>query len=99
MSLLSKVQDLSEGYFEEALKHRRHLHANPELSFEEENTAKYVQEVLQQNGINYKANVAGHGVVGIIEGKNPTKKVIALRGEQKKALCMPVVTMHILLHF
>jgi len=81
MALLNKVQDLAHNYFDEALKHRRHLHANPELSFEEENTAKYVQNILKTHNIPYKANVAGHGVVGIIEGKNPNSKTIALRGD------------------
>lgn len=81
MSLLQKVKDLSNNYFDEVVKHRRHLHANPELSFEEIDTAKYVQSVLKENGVRFKADVAGHGVVGIIEGNNPSKKTIALRGD------------------
>ena len=81
MSLLNKVKDLSNNYFDEAVKHRRHLHANPELSFEEENTAKYVQSVLKENGVPFKGGIAGHGVVGLIEGNNPNKKTIALRGD------------------
>jgi len=81
MLLLNNVHDLANNYFDTAVKHRRHLHANPELSFEEENTAKYIQTVLEENKVSYKANIAGHGIVALIEGKNPASKTIALRGD------------------
>jgi len=81
MPLLNNVHDLANNYFDTAVKHRRHLHANPELSFEEENTAKYIQTVLEENKVSYKANIAGHGIVALIEGKNPASKTIALRGD------------------
>jgi len=81
MALLNNVQGLADQYFDEALKHRRHLHANPELSFQEKETAQYVQSILKEKGISFKSDVAGHGVVGFIEGKNPNSKTIALRGD------------------
>jgi len=81
MSLLENVHSLADKYFDDALKHRRHLHANPELSFHEKETAKYVQSILSEKGIAFKSDVAGHGVVGYIEGKNPNLKTIALRGD------------------
>jgi len=81
MALLENVQDLAHNYFDKVVKHRRHLHANPELSFEEENTAKYVQSVLKEHNIPYKSNIAGHGVVALIKGKNANSKTIALRGD------------------
>ncbi|GGB07023.1 amidohydrolase [Brucella endophytica] len=43
---------------------RHHLHANPELSFEEEKTAAYVAEKLEAWGYEVTRNVGGHGVVG-----------------------------------
>ncbi len=43
---------------------RQHLHANPELSFEEEKTAAYVAEKLEGWGYDVTRNVGGHGVVG-----------------------------------
>ena len=43
---------------------RRHLHANPELSFEEHETAAYVAERLESWGYEVTRNVGGLGVVG-----------------------------------
>jgi amidohydrolase len=81
MSLLQQVQQLA-GQLEGELKEiRHHLHANPELSFEEHETAKFVQQKLTNWGIEFQAGVAETGVVGMIKGKNPDKKVVALRGD------------------
>ncbi len=60
---------------------RRYLHAHPELSFQEEKTMAYVSERLSDLGISHTTNVGGYGIVGIIEGKNPSSKTIALRGD------------------
>ncbi len=76
-----KIQILSEKYFEEVVAIRRHLHANPELSFYEEKTAQFIQQKLDEIGVPYIDNFAGHGIVVKIEGKNPEKKVIALRAD------------------
>jgi amidohydrolase len=60
---------------------RRHLHAHPELSYQEFNTARLVAEKLTSFGLKPQEGVAKTGVVALIEGKNPTKKVIALRAD------------------
>lgn len=60
---------------------RRYLHAHPELSFQEEKTMAYVSEQLTELGISHKNNVGGYGIVGLIEGTNPSVKTIALRGD------------------
>lgn len=60
---------------------RKYLHANPELSFEEEETSKYISNLLKSWGIKHKTNIGGYGIVGVIEGKNPSAKVIALRAD------------------
>lgn len=60
---------------------RRYLHAHPELSFQEEKTMEYVAAQLDALGIPYVKNVGGFGLVGLIEGRNPSSKVIALRGD------------------
>jgi len=67
---------------------RRYLHANPELSFEEENTAKYISNLLNDWGINHSTNIGGHGIVGVLQGKNPDKKLIALRADMD---ALPIV--------
>ena len=81
MSLAERIKALAEEHEQNIIATRRHLHANPELSFEEYNTAAYVQEQLNQIGIPFKSGVAGTGIVGLIEGKNPQKKVVALRAD------------------
>ena len=60
---------------------RRYLHANPELSFNEENTSKYISTLLTDWKIQHQTNVGGLGIVGTIEGKNPQSKIIALRAD------------------
>src|SRR5665647_458945 len=59
----------------------RHIHAHPELSFQEFETARFVQNELTEMGIPFKAGIGGLGILGRIEGRNPNKKVIALRAD------------------
>ena len=80
-SLKKTITQLSEKYSEEFIAIRNHLHQNPELSFKEFETAKYISSQLEKFGIHHKTEIAGTGILGIIEGKNPTKKVIALRAD------------------
>jgi amidohydrolase len=60
---------------------RRHLHAHPELSFEEFNTAAFVDEQLKSMGIADVQTMANTGRVATIKGRNPEKKVVALRAD------------------
>lgn len=66
---------------EDLLQIRRHIHAHPELSFEEEQTAAYIADHLRSWNISFEKDVAGHGIVGYIQGKNPDKKRVALRAD------------------
>ena len=68
-------------YFPEVQAIRHHIHANPELSFEEYNTSAFVSAKLTEWGIEHQSGVAGTGVVGLIYGKNPGRKCIALRAD------------------
>jgi amidohydrolase len=81
MSLLEKIKSLSESYSQEVVGLRRHLHANPELSYEEFATAKFVASQLRSYGIEPKEGVATTGIVALIKGKNPDKKTVALRAD------------------
>lgn len=81
MPLLEKIKEISTNLFDETQKNRRHLHANPELSFEEFETSAFVVSKLEEWGIPYRSGIAGTGIEAIIEGKNPNKKTIALRGD------------------
>ncbi len=80
MSVLEKIKSLSRQYSNEVVEMRRHLHANPELSYQEFNTAKYVAQQLRSFGIEPE-EIATTGLVAEIEGKNPASKVVALRAD------------------
>jgi amidohydrolase len=81
MSLSEKIKEIAARYSDDTVSFRRHLHSNPELSFEEYNTAKFVAEKLKSFGVETTEGVATTGVVGLIKGKNPGKKIIALRAD------------------
>jgi len=66
---------------DELIKLRRHIHRNPELSFEEHDTASFICNNLEKHGIKYRKGVAGTGIIGEINGELKSKKVIGLRSE------------------
>jgi amidohydrolase len=78
--LKEKIRQLAKKYSPEFISIRRHLHEHPELSYQEFETSKYVQHKLSETGIPFRT-MATTGVVGLIEGKNPGKRVIALRAD------------------
>ena len=81
MELAERIKTLSKQIHPEIVNMRRHIHANPELSYEEFNTAKYVATRLREFGLNPVEGIANTGVVCIIEGKNKDSRVIALRAD------------------
>jgi len=78
--LKEKIKQLAKQYSPEFIKVRHHLHAHPELSYKEFETSKFVQQKLSELNIPFEIK-ATTGVVGLIEGKNPSKKIIALRAD------------------
>ncbi|RYU95528.1 M20 metallopeptidase family protein [Emticicia agri] len=81
MSIDSKIKRLAQEYASETIANRRYLHTNPELSFQEYNTARFVAQKLKDIGLNPQEGIADTGVVALIEGKNPESKVIGLRAD------------------
>ena len=81
MGLKEKIQALSEKYHQDVVSIRRHLHQNPELSFHEYETSKFIQNKLDEYGVFFQSGIANTGVVALIEGKNPQSKCIALRAD------------------
>lgn len=75
-----QIQHLAGTIFEEVVGYRRHLHANPELSFKEFETSAFVKSKLTEWGIPFEG-IANTGVVGLIKGDLPSEQVIALRGD------------------
>jgi len=60
---------------------RRHLHAHPELSFEEHKTSEYLAARLKECDIPHKTGVAKTGVVALLEGRSPQGRTVALRAD------------------
>ncbi|MES2593628.1 MAG: M20 family metallopeptidase [Bacteroidota bacterium] len=79
--LKQTIQTLAKDYRAETIQIRRHLHAHPELSFEEFATSDYIASQLKALGIPYTQGIVKTGIVALIEGKNPAKKTVALRGD------------------
>ncbi len=67
-------------YKEEIKKIRRDLHRVPELSFEEYETAEYIENYLAELGIRYEKKIAKTGVVAFFEGKS-NENTIAFRAD------------------
>ncbi|WP_114943869.1 M20 aminoacylase family protein [Microvirga calopogonii] len=59
---------------------RQYLHANPELSFEEAETARFVADKLEGWGYEVTRNVGGHGVVARLSA-GEGQKGIAIRAD------------------
>ncbi|VTR35702.1 M20 metallopeptidase family protein [Sphingobacterium thalpophilum] len=79
-STKEKVLALAHQYFEDTVSNRRHLHQNPELSFEEYHTSAFVKRQLDLLGIPYESK-ADTGIVALIKGELPSDHVIALRAD------------------
>lgn len=78
--LQEKIKILAKDFAPALIEVRRHLHAHPELSYQEFATSKYVQEQLRALGIPFVIK-STTGILATIKGKNPDSKVIALRAD------------------
>lgn len=78
--MIDEIQLLAKQYAPEMIEVRRYLHAHPELSYLEFETSKYIQEQLIALEIPFEVK-ATTGVVGLLKGRNPGKRVIALRAD------------------
>lgn len=78
-ALIDIIKSKASALLPEIINIRRHLHAHPELSFEEEQTAAYIAHILTKHEIPFTGNWAGHGIVATIQGQ--TDKVVGLRGD------------------
>lgn len=91
MSLQQRIKELAAQLQEDVVHWRRTIHSNPELSFQEKETAAFIASILTKNGIAHTTGVAKTGVVGIIEGKNPSKRCIALRADMD---ALPIIELN-----
>ena len=77
----SKIQSLSDFVIPYVCETYKHLHTHPELAFQEKETAAYIQQQLIEMDIPFRANIGTTGILGVLECKNPKKKIIALRAD------------------
>ncbi len=84
---LEKIKTLSAAYKSEFINIRRYIHENPELSYVEFNTSKFIQTKLTEWGIPF-TTMATTGVVGLIKGKNADTRIVALRADMD---ALPIV--------
>jgi len=75
-----KVDQLADQVEDKVIQWRRHIHANPELSNREYQTAEYIAAHLESLGIEVQTGVAHTGVVGLLKGGKPGP-VVALRAD------------------
>jgi len=87
MDVKNHIKQRAGELLPELIRVRRHIHENPELSFQEFETAAFVESELQALGLKTQ-RLANTGVVAIIEVKNPSKKVVGLRADMD---ALPIV--------
>ncbi len=78
--LQDRIKQLASSYSQEFINIRHHLHSIPELSYQEFETSKFIQTKLSEWNIPFDIKAAT-GVVGLIRGKNPESRCIALRAD------------------
>jgi carboxypeptidase Ss1 len=77
---MSSIYNEARDFEDEIIAIRRKIHQNPELSYQEDETASLVASRLKAMGISVKTGVGGKGVVGIINGSSKGK-CIGLRAD------------------
>ena len=85
--LKDKITYRANQIYSDVVANRRHLHANPELSFHEYETCAYVAQKLDELGIEYK-KMANTGLVALIKGAKQSDAVVALRADMD---ALPIV--------
>lgn len=75
------MKQLIEQMYPKVVRFRRYLHQHPELSYQEEKTAAFVANRLEEIGLEVKTQIGGlYGVTGLLRGakSGPT---VALRAD------------------
>lgn len=78
---MKELEQMLESISLEAIQWRRHLHENPELGFQEYDTADFIEKTLRKIGIEQISRIESTGILALIEGENKSDKCIALRAD------------------
>ena len=73
--------DALKAHEPEMIAIRHEIHRNPEVGFEETQTAALVAKKLREFGIDVTEGIAKTGVVGTLKGKQPGQRAIGLRAD------------------
>lgn len=71
---------MDDAFYATLTQWRRHLHAHPELSFEEAETARFVMERLTEMGVDFESGIGGHGIVATLT-QGESNRSVALRAD------------------
>lgn len=77
-NLLSEIKAANQDLFGRIVEYRRHIHQNPELSFQEFETAKYIRNILHDNDIVTDDSFGDNAVIAVIGEGGET---VALRAD------------------
>jgi amidohydrolase len=77
--MLSEIQEITKSLAPRLIEIRRHIHAHPELSGQEYQTAAYVAGVLSSCGLRVQEAVGKTGVVGDLSSEKNQEKILAIR--------------------
>lgn len=72
MNINSKAESIKD----ELITIRRRIHANPEASLQEKETAAFVAEKLKELGIEVTEGIGVTGVMGLLKGNKPGKTIL-----------------------
>lgn len=79
--LLQGALEAADSQHSHVLEWRRHIHQNPELPWQEVETARYVAQVLAATpGFEVQTGIAGTGIKAVLHGGRPGP-VVAIRAE------------------
>ena len=79
--MLSEIKNIAESLAPRLVEIRRHIHANPELSGQEYQTAAYIAGVLSSCGLSVQEAVGKTGVKGELPGKGSDRRILAIRAD------------------
>lgn len=77
--MLNRLKDLTTNLAPRLVEIRRHIHAHPELSGQEYQTAAFVAGVLSANGLHVEEGIGKTGVIGELQGTQPSDRILAIR--------------------
>ncbi|MBL7977716.1 MAG: amidohydrolase [Bacteroidetes Order II. Incertae sedis bacterium] len=90
--MIATIKAFADQFFEETVRNRQHLHAHPELAFEEYETAAFIQAQLVGMEVTIEPDIAKTGLVVTLQGTRPGP-TRALRADMD---ALPIVEQNLL---